>query len=740
MTPISTARSPRQGTSRRRGAVRILSAAAVLAALLAPAAGGQADVSLLQLLGIMASPESVDYVVSKTQFQLHTLLTEQRHPKTWSLGERIAADTEAGLRMLVAVDEDVAARLETLAGEKSLLDQLVSEIESAVLGKRKIYVYGCGATGRLAKQMESTFWRPFWKKVQAEPDLWAKVQAAVGRDVGDRLIGEMTGADRALISSLEGFEDLQLIGRLQLMDRAVKKGDLVIGVTEGGETSSVIGTVLGALEQWRAEAGFDPRESRKKIYFIYNNPNDKLMPFERSRRVLEADGIAKINLTTGPQAVTGSTRMQATTIETYVVAGALQTAAERVLRRSLGKKDMARLGFAAETGIEARLRRFPAILQEIKNNVPALARLTNLEAQAYAADKFSTYFAKQGLITVFIDSTERSPTFRLYPLDTAAEPARKCWIQVWTEAPDAKSAWRAFLGRPFRGLDAEIYRKPFEEQIDDPYLKEKALASLEKAGDAQALLYDFSFAEPNTKQRGLRAGDVGVAALLPGEISGLRDASSAFRKFADLAAKSGAGLGLIVIAEKPGGARNTGGPGSREPAKGAVAAPDPAAALGPAKALRVVVRLEVAGHNDPFGLDAQIALKMALNAHSTAVMAKLGKVVGNTMTGVSPTNLKLIGRATYLIQLHVNDVLAAPGWVRQNGVRKPITYGEANAVLFDAIAFMKERAQDVGQAAEVPLSIVRILESIRRKRGLSADEALEIVKKPGLAAYLAGLK
>ncbi len=721
MIPTSTVPS-----ARRRGAVRLLLAAAVLATLLAPAAGGQADGSLLQLLGITASPESVDYVVGKTQFQLHTLLTEQRHPKTWSLGERISADTEAGLRMLVAVDEDVAARLETLAGEKALLDQLVSGIESAVLGRKKIYIYGCGATGRLAKQMESAFWRPFWKKVQAEADLWAKVQAAVGPDVGDRLTGEMTGADRALISSLEGFEDLQLIGRLQLEDRAVAKGDLVIGVTEGGETSSVIGTVLGALEQWPAKAGFDPRESRRNIYFIYNNPNDKLMPFERSRRVLEADGIAKINLTTGPQAVTGSTRMQATTIETYVIASALQTAAERVLRRSLGKKDMARLGFAAETGIEARLRRFPAILQAIRNGVPALARLTNLEAQTYAADKYSTYFAKQGLITVFIDSTERSPTFRLYPLDTVAEPVRKCWIQVWTEAPDAKSAWRAFLGRPFRGIGADIYRRPFEEQIDDPYLKEKALASLEKAGDGQALLYDFSFAEPNTKKRGLKAGDIGVAALLPGEINGLRDPGSAFRRFADLTAKSGAGLGLIVIAEKP--------------AKGAVAGPDPAAILGPFKTPRVVVRLEVAGDNDPFGLDAQIALKMALNAHSTAVMAKLGKVVGNTMTNVSPTNLKLIGRATYLIQLHVNDALAAPGWVRSNGIRKPISYGEANAVLFDAIAYFKERTQVVGQAAEVPLSIVRILESIRQKRGLTADEALEIVRKPGLAAYLAGLK
>jgi hypothetical protein len=30
---------------------------------------------------------------------------------------------------------------------------------------RKIYFYGCGATGRLAKMVESSIWRPFWKKI-----------------------------------------------------------------------------------------------------------------------------------------------------------------------------------------------------------------------------------------------------------------------------------------------------------------------------------------------------------------------------------------------------------------------------------------------------------------------------------------------------------------------------------------------------------------------------------------------
>jgi hypothetical protein len=40
----------------------------------------------------------------------------------------------------------------------------------------------------------------------------------------------------------------------------------------------------------------------------------------------------------------------------------------------------------------------------------------------------------------------------------------------------------------------------------------------------------------------------------------------------------------------------------------------------------------------------------------------------------------------------------------------------------------------------VPLSIIRILEALRLKRDFTAEEALALVRSPGLAAYLAGLK
>ncbi|WP_242107977.1 hypothetical protein [Luteimonas aquatica] len=683
-----------------------------------PSASGAAPQrDVLQLLGIVPSAESEDYVRNKTQFQLHTLTTEQRHPRTWDLSERIAHDTAEGLRMLFSVDEDIAARLDTLAREPAP-SMLSAAIEKAMLERRRIYVYGTGATGRLAKEMESTFWRPFWRRALADPAIRAKLRAHLSENIASDLVGEMTGADRALISSLEGFEDLQLIGRLQLADHGIGKGDVVIEVTEGGETSAGIGTVLGALDQWRLTQGkpapdYDPAAAAAHLFFVYNNPDRVLLPFERSREVIEQPGITKLNLTTGPQAITGSTRMQATTIETFVIAHALQDAVARVLGRFLDAGEMARLGFAGEDDLRARLARFPRLLSSAKASVPELARLTDLESDTYRDGRFSTYFADCGLITVFIDSTERSPTFRLFPLDTVKEPARKSWIQVWTPARDAGEAWQGMLGRPFRGLQAERYREPFATRIDDPYLRNAALESLKRAGDEQQALYDFSFSEASMRRSGPARGDLGVMVAVGDEARALGESASPFGRFGAAFQARGARLGIVHVGEE------------QVPAwPGADA----------------IVHVAVGTRDDPFGVDQQIALKMLLNAHSTAVMARLDKVVGNTMTHVSPSNLKLIGRATYLIQSHVNDVLADPGWTRRYGERPPLGYAQANAVLFDTIGFVRTRksAGDQG-AAEVSLAIVRILESQRLQRAVSYEEAAERLRSGGLNGYLSAL-
>lgn len=447
------------------------------------------------------------------------------------------------------MDTDICNKLRSLTAADSsarvTLTQLQSAMTRALEQHRNIYVYGCGATGRLAKLMESTFWRPFWSCVQQSP-LWPRIRERVAPNIADTLIGEMTGADRALISSLEGFEDLQLIGELQLGDRGITRGDLVIGVTEGGETSSVIGTVLAGLRQWTesTDAPTDKEGMQSHLFFVYNNPDDLLLPFHRSASVLNDDRITKLNLATGPQAITGSTRMQATTIETFVIASALQVALDTFLRETVGLsgEEMSSLGFDAKpTTLHEKLDEFTDVISSVRASSSSLATFTRWEADAYAHNHFTTYFACDGLLTVFIDSTERSPTFRLFPLDTTEQQQRKAWIQVWTAASTIDGAWNTLLGRAFRGMSPERYEARFTNEIDDPFLRATALRSLPNAGDEQQSLYDFSYNDQNASRRGgLQPGDLGCLALVPHEVPQLRDplspVSSFIRRFTSLPA------------------------------------------------------------------------------------------------------------------------------------------------------------------------------------------------------------
>ena len=83
----------------------------------------------------------------------------------------------------------------------------------------------------------------------------------------------------------------------------------------------MIGTVLAARRLYS-----DQNESSQNLFFVFNNPAQDLLHLDRSRAVLQDPYISKLGLCTGPQAVTGSTRMQATTIETFVIGLILEEA------------------------------------------------------------------------------------------------------------------------------------------------------------------------------------------------------------------------------------------------------------------------------------------------------------------------------------------------------------------------------------------------------------------------------
>jgi N-acetylmuramic acid 6-phosphate (MurNAc-6-P) etherase len=677
----------------------------------------KSQLDILSLLKIQPSSRSIDYVKNKKQFQLHSLLTEQRHPATWNLSFTIKDNAREGIEQILSVDDDISKKFNEIARDTSLLDQAAQAVVKAIMGGRKILIYGCGATGRLAKQMESALWRPFWRNVKSHR-LWNKLKSCLPGDIEKRLTGEMTGGDRALISSLEGFEDLKLVGKLQLEDREVGKGDVVFCFTEGGETSSVIGLITAANIQYgkHPQKETQAKESKNHLYFIYNNPDNLLSPLSRSVSVLENPGITKINLTTGAQAITGSTRMQATTSETFIMGLILEEAIFKILRELLESEEIKQMGFRQSDTISDRLKSFDMLRNSIKDSREEISRFTVLESKTYNKNKLSTYFANRALITVFIDCAERSPTFHLLPLDTTEEKVRKCLIQVWTEANDYREAWQNFLGRDFRGLDEKLYKPHFEREIDDLYLKEAALKSLARSGQSQEKLFDFSFSKENIMARGPQEEELGVLVCMDEEIEELPDQSSSFHRFITLFKTNRAKLALILISDK-------------EPPE----VQNIVSQLPLDQEIDVVINLTLDKDSDPLSLRRQTALKILLNAHSTGVMSRIGRVVGNTMTNVSPSNLKLIGRATYLIKSHVNDTVQKKAWIKKHGRTKPISYEQANAVLFEAIDFLSKQDE---QTSEVELSIIIILEALRQKDYVGWEEALSLDKNMGLENYL----
>jgi N-acetylmuramic acid 6-phosphate (MurNAc-6-P) etherase len=99
----------------------------------------------------------------------------------------------------------------------------------------------------------------------------------------------------------------------------------------------------------------------------------------------------------------------------------------------------------------------------------------------------------------------------------------------------------------------------------------------------------------------------------------------------------------------------------------------------------------------------RVAVKMLLNALSTCIMVRLGRVMGNCMIYVVPSNLKLIDRATrYTVQL------------------TGLNYEAANRVLFEVIEYVEPRMKT--DRAYPPVVGMAVL---RAKNNLTNEQAEE---------------
>ncbi|MCB0361988.1 MAG: hypothetical protein KDD35_04685 [Bdellovibrionales bacterium] len=338
------------------------------------------------------------------QFQLGELSTEASHPKTRELASWSKKDLPKAVDCLHQIDLEALEQLKVYLPGILRLHRAIKE--SLKLQKR-IYLCGCGATGRLSLSLEYLWRRRFQSK---EPTV-------------DQVRAFMAGGDTALVHSLEGFEDFPEYGKRQLLQMGYQEGDLLISCTEGGETPFVIGATLAAAET----KGPPP-------FFLYCNPEEILeKKVERSRLVLKNTQVDKLNLNVGPMALAGSTRMQASTVLMLAVGLALFAEDESEISRGL----LEFTKFFRQTSIH--------------NLIPFIEK----ESEAYQQNEHILYHVEDYAITLFTDTTERSPTFSLPPFENQNSSHRQHSLSyvIIDSARDARESWMKLLGRSPRPLN-----------------------------------------------------------------------------------------------------------------------------------------------------------------------------------------------------------------------------------------------------------------------------------------------
>ena len=589
---------------------------------------------------------SEEFLKISGQFKLGSLVTESSHPVTDNLSEVAKQDIARALDLLFQVDNDVIAKYREFV-ESGRARRIKETVLHALQNGGKIFFTGCGSTGRLSILLVS-IWRDFWQKFAKNNALPADV-----KDFENRTFSVMAGGDFALIKSVEGFEDFAAFGKKQIGDLGVSSKDVVFAITEGGETSFVIGTA------WKGV------EVGAKVYFVYNNPDDILCQHvERSREVIQDARIEKINLTTGPMAITGSTRMQATTIQLCVMLTVLEMVVRELVTPSLDSTQVPAQFLTKLTEMLGALRS-PEVLSQ-------LAKLVALEEGVYRAGGKNNYYADRLGIDVLTDTTERSPTyctppFRKFDDHTAAVS----WAFLFVPYAETTEAWKHILKKEAQCVEwkaDQVRALVGEERFARTY------ETIQKISRAE--LMRFKIGLDGCKYRG-EGTSVAVLAEEDGE--------RVIEPFVSATYVPGTASAFVYF-------------GQRE----SLAKVRERAAKWNTNSIPVLVPCPATD----FLLDGvtRAGAKMLLNALSTCTMVRLGRVIGNYMIWVVPSNLKLIDRATrYIVKL------------------TGLNYEEANRLLFEIIEYVEPRMKaDQAYPPVVGMAVLRASQKLTNEQAESA--------------------
>ena len=201
-----------------------------------------------------------------------TLKTEQENENT------VAIDQFSILEILKTINDEDQTISSAVRESLPEIEKVVHYAKTALVGGGRVFYIGAGTSGRLgvldASECPPTYSAP-----------------------SDWFIGIIAGGDRALRNSIEGAEDKPDSAIDDLKKFNITVNDLVIGISCSGAAKYVI----SALDYAKGEGS--------KTAYLITNP----VPF------LTTDVDVVISVDTGPEIITGSTRMKAGTATKMVL-------------------------------------------------------------------------------------------------------------------------------------------------------------------------------------------------------------------------------------------------------------------------------------------------------------------------------------------------------------------------------------------------------------------------------------
>lgn len=532
-----------------------------------------------------------DFVQNEKQFHLGVIPTEQSNPLTRNLSGIIAKDTAEGIRTILAADGNIGPVARECFRSEAFL-RMVRDIRRVIDERRTVLFSSVGASGRMALQLDAT-WRLFWTQLMQRIPLRAREFLEIS-ECSNSL---MTGGDRAVVRSVENFEDYMTFGAQQILDAGVGKGDVVIALAECGLSASINGSALEADNQGCV------------TYYLYCNPKEILCKhLERARVVFERESIIQMPLFVGSMAVSGSTRMQVTTVELLVAGAALELAAWSWLEDNLTPEELEAVGSKALPSAQYA-EAFEHLIGQLADGeaLKGIAQAVEYETDTYTQNGLITYATHAYLQDILTDTTERQPTFTLPPFRKTNDPnAPVSWAYAKDPLYPSSIAWQHVLRRPIKGLDwtPEDYRRMGASQsiVDNPPAVNSAELSFYQIGwEDDASRYERH-----------------PARLVCVDIDGA-SVGAAYAWYEKHLSKFDGGIALRL------------GDIPKEPFS--------------TEEIRVPVSLPGTIMN----LMTHLMVKLVFNLLSTATMAKMGRVWSNWMIQVLPTNKKLIDRSIRII-------------------------------------------------------------------------------------------